>query len=126
MQRAAEVLLGEHDFTAFRSVECQSKTPVRRIDAARVERDGDYVWLTLTANAYLHHMVRNIVGTLLAVQSAADPAAAMAEVLAGGDRRLGGMTAAAAGLYLWHVEYPSGYAIPRPGQWGFNAGADLI
>ena len=70
------------------------------------------MWLEIAANAYLHHMVRNIVGTLLEVQREADPAAAMARVLAGGDRRLAGATAPAAGLYLWRVEYPPVYGIP--------------
>ncbi|HUX73641.1 MAG TPA: tRNA pseudouridine(38-40) synthase TruA [Steroidobacteraceae bacterium] len=114
MHRAAQALIGEHDFSAFRSVECQSNTPLRRIDAVQVRRDGDYVWLELTANAYLHHMVRNIAGTLLAVQREADPAAALARILAGRDRRRAGMTAPAAGLYLWRVEYPPHYAIPAP------------
>jgi tRNA pseudouridine38-40 synthase len=70
--------------------------------------------LEIAANAYLHHMVRNIVGTLLAVQCEADPAAAMAEVLSQGDRRCAGATAPAAGLYLWRVEYPPAYAVPAP------------
>jgi tRNA pseudouridine38-40 synthase len=114
MQVAAYALLGEHDFTAFRSVECQSNTPVRRIDALQVQRDGDYVWIEITANAYLHHMVRNIVGTLLDVQQHADPAAAMHAILAGGERRLAGATAPAAGLYLWNVEYAPHHGIPVP------------
>jgi len=78
MHAAAQTLIGEHDFSAFRSVECQSKTTVRRVDRIEVRRAGDYVWLEITANAYLHHMVRNIVGTLLDVQREAEPAAAMA------------------------------------------------
>jgi tRNA pseudouridine38-40 synthase len=112
MQTAAQALIGEHDFSAFRSVECQSKTAIRRIERIEVRRQGDYLWLEITANAYLHHMVRNIVGTLLDVQSAADPAAAMARVLGLADRRLAGATAPAAGLYLWRVEYPAIYGIP--------------
>lgn len=112
MHAAAQVLIGEHDFSAFRSVQCQSKTTVRRIEAIQIRRDGDYLWLQVTANAYLHHMVRNIVGTLLEVQRRQDPAAAMAQVLESGDRRLAGATAPAAGLYLWGVEYPPSYAIP--------------
>jgi tRNA pseudouridine38-40 synthase len=112
MHRGAQTLLGEHDFSAFRSVECQSKTPIRRLERVHVQRDGDCVWLEITANAYLHHMVRNIVGTLLEVQTAADPAAAMAAVLASGERRLAGATAPAAGLYLWRVEYPPAFRIP--------------
>jgi tRNA pseudouridine38-40 synthase len=114
MHAAAQSLIGEHDFSAFRSVECQSKTSVRRVERIEVRRAGDYVWLEIAANAYLHHMVRNIVGTLLAVQGEADPASAMAHVLAGGDRRCAGVTAPAAGLYLWRVDYPPVYNIPAP------------
>jgi tRNA pseudouridine38-40 synthase len=112
MHAAAQALIGEHDFSAFRSVECQSNTSVRRVERIEVRREGDYLWLEITANAYLHHMVRNIVGTLLAVQSEAEPEAAMARVLAGADRRFAGATAPAAGLYLWRVEYPPFYGIP--------------
>jgi tRNA pseudouridine38-40 synthase len=114
MHAAAQVLIGEHDFGAFRSVECQSKTSVRRVERIEVRREGDYVWLQITANAYLHHMVRNIVGTLLAVQRDPEPAAAMAQVLASGNRRFAGATAPAAGLYLWRVDYPPVYGIPTP------------
>ena len=112
MHAAAQVLIGEHDFSAFRSVECQSKTPVRRVQQIDVRRDGDYLWLEITANAYLHHMVRNVVGTLVALQGEADPPAAMARILGQGERRLAGATAPAAGLYLWRVEYPAIYGIP--------------
>ena len=113
MHAAAQMLVGEHDFSAFRSVECQSKTSVRVVEHIRVRREGDYLWLEIKANAYLHHMVRNIVGTLLDVQSRADPAAAMAGVLACGSRRFAGATAPAAGLYLWQVDYPPIYGIPQ-------------
>jgi tRNA pseudouridine38-40 synthase len=114
MRAAAETLLGEHDFSAFRSNECQSKTPVRRIERISVEREGDSVWIEMAANAYLHHMVRNIVGTLLEVQENPEPAAAMRRILESRDRRIAGMTAPAAGLYLWRVEYPQVHAIPAP------------
>jgi len=114
MHGAAQTLIGEHDFSAFRSMECQSKTPVRRVQRIQVERAGDTVWLEIEANAYLHHMVRNIVGTLLTVQRDPDPAGAMARILAGGDRRAAGITAPATGLYLWRVEYPAVYGIPAP------------
>jgi tRNA pseudouridine38-40 synthase len=113
MHAAAQALIGEHDFSAFRSVQCQSKTAVRRVERVEVRREGDYVWLQITANAYLHHMVRNIVGTLLAAQTEPDPVAAMARVLAGADRRYAGATAPPAGLYLWRVEYPPVYGIPE-------------
>jgi tRNA pseudouridine38-40 synthase len=114
MHEAAQALIGEHDFSAFRSIQCQSKTTMRRVEAIEVTREGDYVWLQIAANAYLHHMVRNIVGTLLDVQREPDPSAAMARVLEGADRRYAGATAPAAGLYLWRVEYPSLYGIPAP------------
>jgi tRNA pseudouridine38-40 synthase len=114
MHEAAQALIGEHDFSAFRSVQCQSKTTLRRVDTIEVIREGDYVWLQIAANAYLHHMVRNIVGTLLDVQRESDPHEAMAQVLKGADRRYAGATAPAAGLYLWRVEYPSLYGIPAP------------
>jgi tRNA pseudouridine38-40 synthase len=112
MHEAAQVLIGEHDFSAFRSIECQSKTPVRRIDSIEVKRTGDYVFLDFTANAYLHHMVRNIVGTLIESQADSDPKGKMAEVLTGRDRRLAGFTAPPSGLYLWRVVYPPTFGIP--------------
>ena len=114
MHAAAQALVGEYDFSAFRSVECQSKTPIRRVERIEVRRRGDYVWLEIAANAYLHHMVRNIVGTLIVAQREANPAAAMAQVLSSGNRRFAGATAPAAGLYLWRVEYPPAFGIPAP------------
>ena len=114
MHAAAQALIGEHDFSAFRSIECQSKTATRRVERIEVRREGDYLWLEIAANAYLHHMVRNIVGTLLEAQREADPAAAVARVLEGGERRFAGATAPAAGLYLWQVEYPPSFGIPLP------------
>jgi tRNA pseudouridine38-40 synthase len=116
MHSAAQVLVGEHDFSAFRSIECQSKTPVRKVERIEVQRTGDTVWVEIEANAYLHHMVRNIVGTLLDVQREPDPKAAMVRILAGGERREAGVTAPAAGLYLWRVEYPAVFGIPAPGE----------
>ncbi len=113
MHAAAQALIGDHDFSAFRSVECQSNTTRRRVEHIWVRRDGDYVWLEIKATAYLHHMVRNIVGTLIQVQHEPDPAAAVAGILAGGNRRFAGATAPAAGLYLWQVEYPPVYGIPN-------------
>jgi tRNA pseudouridine38-40 synthase len=126
MHSAAQALVGEHDFSAFRSVQCQSKTTIRRVDAIQVTRDGDYLWLQIAANAYLHHMVRNIVGTLLSVQRESDPAGAMARVLLSGDRRCAGTTAPAAGLYLWGVEYPPAFGIPTPRSSDFAPIARLV
>ncbi len=117
MHGAAQVLLGEHDFSAFRSVECQSKSSVRRIDSVAVQRIGDYLRLEIVANAYLHHMVRNIVGTLLDAQGEPDPIGAMSRILLSGERRLAGATAPAAGLYLWRVDYAAAYGIPAAQGW---------
>jgi tRNA pseudouridine38-40 synthase len=118
MHAAAQALVGEHDFSAFRSVECQSKTTIRKVDSIQVVREGDYLWLEIVANAYLHHMVRNIVGTLLDAQREAEPLEAVRRVLQGGDRRYAGATAPAAGLYLWRVEYPALYGIPTGASLG--------
>jgi tRNA pseudouridine38-40 synthase len=112
MHKAAQTLIGEHDFSAFRSKECQSKTAVRRVESVRVWRDTDYVWMAISANAYLHHMVRNIVGTLVEVQAAGDPAGAMAALLRDADRHAAGPTAPPCGLYLWQVDYPPEHGIP--------------
>jgi tRNA pseudouridine38-40 synthase len=116
MHEAAQVLIGEFDFSAFRSVECQSKTPVRRIHAIRVHREGDYVWVEITANAYLHHMVRNIVGTLVEAQEQPSATERISAILDGRDRRQAGFTAPAEGLYLWQVHYPTECGIPAPNQ----------
>jgi tRNA pseudouridine38-40 synthase len=114
MRTAAEVLLGEHDFSAFRSIECQSKSARRRVERISVITDRDSLCIEISANAYLHHMVRNIVGTLLEVQSASDPQGSMRRILESRDRRLAGATAPAAGLYLCRVEYPPAHTIPAP------------
>ena len=114
MHRAAQTLIGELDFSAFRSVECQSKSSRRRVERIDVQRDGDWVWMEIAANAYLHHMVRNIVGTLVDAQREADPEGTMRHILDSRDRRLAGPTAPASGLYLWRVEYPSRFGIPAP------------
>ena len=87
----------------------------RQAPRGDVRREGDYLWLEIAANAYLHHMVRNIVGTLMALQGDSDPPAAMLRVLEQRERRFAGATAPAAGLYLWRVEYPAVYGIPDPG-----------
>jgi tRNA pseudouridine38-40 synthase len=112
MHEAAQALLGEHDFSAFRSIECQSKTAVRKIDHLNVRRSGDYVWLEIRATAFLHHMVRNIVGTLVGLMDDASPRQAMIDILQSRDRRRAGPTAPPGGLYFWQAEYPAGYGIP--------------
>jgi tRNA pseudouridine38-40 synthase len=116
MHRAAQMLIGELDFSAFRSIECQSKSSRRRVERIEVRRAGDWVWMEITANAYLHHMVRNIVGTLMDAQREADPESSVRRILESGDRRLAGPTAPASGLYLWRVDYPGEFGIPAPAE----------
>ena len=105
MQAAADCLLGEHDFTAFRAAECQAASPVRDLQQAHWTQDGSLIVLQIRANAFLHHMVRNIVGSLFEVGRGARPAAWMAELLAARDRTAAGRTFPAQGLCLRHVEY---------------------
>ncbi len=121
MHDAAQALVGEHDFSAFRAVACQARHPVREVRAIRVHRYGRMVFIDTVANAFLHHMVRNIAGTLLAVGSGRRGVSWPAELLAAGDRTRSGITAPAAGLYLAHVAYPPGYGLPAEGRWPFLA-----
>ena len=118
MGEAAALLEGEHDFSAFRAAECQAKSPVRRLQRLAVWRDGDWVTIEATANAFLHHMVRNIAGLLIVIGKGDAPAAWATQVLAGRDRRLAAPTAPADGLYLWSVRYPGACALPGPGLSG--------
>lgn len=125
MAQAAACLVGEHDFSAFRAAECQARTPMRRIHRIALGRRGDFLAVEVTANAFLHHMVRNITGTLVAVGMCDREPAWVGEVLAGRDRRLGGVTAPPEGLYLVHVDYGSllPQAEPEP-PWPEAGGAD--
>jgi tRNA pseudouridine38-40 synthase len=112
MQSASAALLGSHDFSAFRSAESQSHTPIRRLEALTVRRDGDFVVMEITANAFLHHMVRNIAGLLIAIgQGDRSPSWAL-EVLKAKDRTQGGPTAPPQGLYLWSVRYSRAFGLP--------------
>lgn len=112
MQEAARHLLGEHDFSGFRAVGCQSKTPVRTIHHLEVIRQGNEVYIEIEANAFVYHMVRNIAGVLIAIgQGERDPAWA-AEVLEARDRALGGVTAPAHGLYFMSASYPDYPELP--------------
>ncbi len=116
MHEAAQSLLGERDFSAFRAAGCQSRTPMRRIERIRVERERDLVVIDVTANAFLLHMVRNIAGSLLAIGRGDRPVDWLAEVLAGRDRRHAGITAPAHGLYLVEVGYAAHWGLPPPVQ----------
>jgi len=116
MREAAALLVGEHDFSAFRSSECQAKSPVRRIHEFSVARSGERIDFVVRANAFLHHMVRNIAGLLLAVGRHEAPPEWAREVLEGRDRTRGAATAPAAGLYLLAVRYPAAFDLPAPEQ----------
>jgi tRNA pseudouridine38-40 synthase len=111
MQTAAQDLVGEHDFSSFQDAQCQSKSPFRHLFACQVEREGDYIVIDVTANAFLHHMVRNIVGTLLPIGKGKKPVAWLKNVLVAKDRRAAGITASPNGLYLVKVYYPSEFAV---------------
>ena len=115
MHEAAQALPGERDFSSFRAAECQSRTPMRRMIEVGVTRRDDVVEIRVRANAFLHHMVRNIAGSLLLVGAGERPEAWVAEVLGGRDRTRAGPTAPAQGLYFAGVEYPAEFALPsRP------------
>jgi tRNA pseudouridine38-40 synthase len=113
MSEAAVRLLGTHDFSAFRSAECAARSPVRTIERIRVERHGDFVVFEFVANAYLHHMVRNLVGALVQIGKGAAPPGWLGEVLAGRDRARSAPTFAPDGLYLAAVAYPERWQLPR-------------
>jgi len=112
MHRAAQALLGEQDFSAFRTVQCQAKHPRRDLQRISVVRHGDEIVIEVQANAFLHHMVRNIVGSLLEVGAGAQPEGWIAELLAGRDRTLAGPTAPAAGLVFLGPLYPPAWNLP--------------
>ncbi|MEO8401336.1 MAG: tRNA pseudouridine(38-40) synthase TruA [Gammaproteobacteria bacterium] len=112
MQRASQYLLGEHDFSSLRSSECQSKTTKRKVRSITVFRQGDYVMIEIEANAFLHHMVRNIAGVLMQIGEHQQPPEWMLDVLAAKDRRCAAATAAPDGLYLYQVRYPEVYQFP--------------
>jgi tRNA pseudouridine38-40 synthase len=111
MHEAAQSLLGEQDFTSFRSVECQSKTAMRNLHSLEVKRLGDMLVIDIAANAFLHHMVRNIAGVLIAVGGGKQPVSWVQAVLEAKDRRLGAETAPSYGLYLVQVSYPSSFGV---------------
>ena len=113
MAQASKYLLGEHDFSAYRAAGCQSKTPVRRIEKLDIERKEDVIIIDIEANAFLHHMVRNIAGVLMAIGSGERPVDWTKEVLETRDRTQAGITAPPHGLYLVDVDYRPDYDLPR-------------
>jgi len=112
MRAAAESLLGVHDFSAFRAAECQAKSPVKTLDRLDITREGNMLRFDLHADAFLHHMVRNIVGTLVYVGGGRQAPPWVAQLLAGRDRARAAPTFSAAGLYLTGVDYPPRWNLP--------------
>ncbi|AJI84227.1 tRNA pseudouridine(38-40) synthase [Yersinia enterocolitica] len=113
MEQAAQCLLGEHDFTSFRAIQCQSRTPWRNVKHVKVTRHGAYIVVDIKANAFVHHMVRNIVGSLIEIGCGNQSVTWMAELLALKDRARAAATAKAEGLYLVSVDYPDHFALPK-------------
>jgi len=112
MQRAARYLTGEHDFSSYRAVACQASSPVRILKKLEVSQSGELIVLDLEANGFLHHMVRNIAGVLLAIGAGeAEPIWAQ-QVLQSRDRTKGGVTAPPHGLYFVGVRYPDEFKLP--------------
>jgi len=116
MHEAAQVLVGEHDFSAFRAAGCQAKSSTRRIHEISVERRGDLLFLDVRANAFLYHMVRNIVGSLMSVGQGEQSIDWFKRILSGRDRNLAAATAPAAGLYLLRAHYPDAFELPINGK----------
>lgn len=123
MQEAAQCLIGEHDFTSFRAAECQAKSPIRLMHEVTVRRVGAMIGIRLRANAFLHHMVRNIVGSLVYVGIGRESVGWLKEVLQACDRKVAAPTFAAGGLYLVGVRYPNGLDLPSysPTIWPFSS-----
>ncbi|HEX7046855.1 MAG TPA: tRNA pseudouridine(38-40) synthase TruA [Gammaproteobacteria bacterium] len=117
MHRAAQYLRGEHDFSSYRALACQAKSPIRTIGKISVARDAEWVTLEITANAFLHHMVRNIAGVLIAIGKHEQAEDWTREVLDHRDRALGGVTAPPQGLYFIGPRYPERFAIPGRQIW---------
>lgn len=113
MQQGAQHLIGKHDFTSFRTVHCQSHSAVRTIKHCEVTRHGDYIVVDVKANAFLHHMVRNIVGSLMRVGQSLEKPQWIAEVLEAKNRCVAGVTAPPEGLYFVDVDYPEHFNIPK-------------
>ncbi|HEX9391591.1 MAG TPA: tRNA pseudouridine(38-40) synthase TruA [Usitatibacteraceae bacterium] len=112
MQQAADMLIGEHDFSSFRAAECQAKTPVKTLYEASVFRQREHLMFTFRGNAFLHHMVRNIVGSLVYVGAGRQAPEEFRDIFASRDRKRAAPTFAADGLYLSAIEYDDVFALP--------------
>ncbi len=114
MRQAAQCLIGEHDFSSFRSSECQSKTPVKTMYTIDIISDEPWLYFRIRGNAFLHHMVRNLVGCFLQIGRGRQNPEWMAQLLATKDRKLAAPTFMPDGLYLAKIAYPEEFAIPAP------------
>jgi len=112
MHDAAQQLVGTHDFSSFRAAECQAKSPVKTISRLHVSRSGTLVRFDVTADAFLHHMIRNIVGALVEIGAGKRPREWMGELLRAADRSQGAPTFASDGLYLTGADYDARFALP--------------
>lgn len=112
MKQASSCFIGQHDFTSYRAVACQANSPIRTVHHLEIDRLEDWIVITLTANAFLHHMVRNIAGVLMTIGLGKKEVNWAAEVLAAKDRTAGGVTAPPDGLYLVNIQYPERFSIP--------------
>lgn len=126
MQRGAQFLLGTHDFSSFRAAECQARSAVKQLERLSIARHGNLLVLDFEANAFLHHMVRNIVGALVYVGAGRQAAEWMKELLQARDRSRAAPTFAAAGLYLTGVDYPPEFALPNAPSDALDAWVDLF
>ena len=114
MQKSAQCLIGEHDFSSFRSSECQSKTPIKTMYSIEIISEEPWLYFRICGNAFLHHMVRNLVGCFLQIGQGRQKPEWMTEVLAAKDRRIAAPTFMPDGLYLAKITYPDEFGIPAP------------
>src|SRR5665213_518939 len=112
MREAAALLAGTHDFSAFRAAQCQAKTPVRNLTRCEIAQCGTLIRFDFSADGFLHHMIRNILGALVSVGAGGKPPAWIGELLASRDRRQGAATFAADGLYFTGADYPARFGLP--------------
>lgn len=129
MQLAAQDWLGKQDFSSFRAAECQSRSAIREVTAIQLEREGDLIIMGISANAFLHHMVRNMVGALMKIGAGEKPVSWAKELLLAKDRRLAGVTALPNGLYLVAVDYPLPFKLPQSsglGPWLCKRGGSTV
>jgi len=112
MREAATLLVGEHDFSAFRSSECQAKTPIRKVHELSIRQEGENIVFVIRANAFLHHMVRNLVGTLVYVGKGKHPPQWVHQVMESRDRAKAAPTFGPEGLYLERIEYEAKWGLP--------------